>query len=220
MQFLTIKAMIRLKDKHRILMDNQTIDVYNQEAKSIAKLHNTLVPERIYELISNYFIPNTITADIGCGIGRDTAWLANQGFLVIGIDASKGMLEQAQNSYPDLHFIQDTLPSINKLNEYTFDNILCSAVLMHLTRVDISLACHRLVSLLQISGFLIISFRNTHEEDLREKGKLYEKIDSNDLITHFTSLNCSIELHESEVETGRNLTWHNLVIKKLPPLVE
>ena len=201
-------------------MDNQTIAVYNQEAESIAKLHSSLMPERIYDLISNYFIPNAISADIGCGIGRDTAWLDKEGYSITGIDASQGMLEQAQKKFPELHFVQDALPELKKLNQYTFNNILCSAVLMHLTCTDVSLACHRLVSLLQSNGFLIISFRDTHEENQRENGKLYEKINASDLITLFTSLNCSVELHESEVEVGRNLTWYNLVIKKLPPLVQ
>jgi len=199
-------------------MDNQTVDVYDKEAESIAKLHSTLIPERIYELISNYFIPNATTADIGCGTGRDTAWLDQKGGSIIGIDASKGMLKQAQKNHPALHFIQDALPELKKLNQQSFNNILCSAVLMHLTRTDVLQACHRLVSLLQPNGFLILSFRNTHEENQRENGKLYEEIDSHDLITLFSSLHCSIELHESKVEVSRNLTWHNLVIKKLPHL--
>ena len=80
-----------------------------KKLKTIAKLHSTLIPERIYELISNYFIPNGISADIGCGIGRDTNWLDQQGYSVVGLDASKGMLEQAQNNFPVLHFVQDTL---------------------------------------------------------------------------------------------------------------
>lgn len=201
-------------------MDKETIDAYNREAESTAQLHSKLTPHRIYELIEQYFIIDGATADVGCGIGRDTAWLDQKGYSVIGIDASKGMLAQAQNNYPVLHFVQDILPDLNKLNQHLFNNILCSAVLMHLTQADISRACHRLVSLLQPSGFVIISFRNTLEEDHRENGKLYEKIDAIDLMTLFTSLNCSVESHESEVEVGRNLTWHNIVIKKLPPLAE
>ena len=201
-------------------MDNQTINTYNNEAEIIAKLHKKLIPERIYELISNYFVPNTTSADIGCGIGRDTDWLNKKGYSTIGIDASEGMLRQAQKNFPDLHFVQDTLPKLRKLNQHSFNNILCSAVLMHLTSTDILMACHRLVSLLQSNGRLIISFRDTQEENQRENGKLYEKINADDLITLFISLNCSVELHESKLEIGRNLTWHNLVIKKLLPLAE
>ena len=130
------------------------------------------------------------------------------------------MLKQAQKNFPDLLFVQDTLPKLNKLNQHSFNNILCSAVLMHLTSTDILMACHRLVTLLQSNGCLIISFRDTQEENQRENGKLYEKIHADDLIALFISLNCSVVLHESELEIGRNLTWHNLVIKKLLPLAE
>ncbi len=75
-------------------MDNQTVLTYNQDAESIADLHRTLIPERIYELINTCFTTNTTTADNGCGIGRDAAWLRNQGFPVIGVDASQGMLDR------------------------------------------------------------------------------------------------------------------------------
>ena len=34
--------------------------------------------------------------DVGCGPGRDTAWLAEQGFRAVGVDLSFGMLEQAR----------------------------------------------------------------------------------------------------------------------------
>jgi len=51
-------------------MDKATIDTYNREAESIADLHSTLIPQRIYELVDHYFIKGGKTADIGCGIGR------------------------------------------------------------------------------------------------------------------------------------------------------
>ena len=60
-------------------MDKETIDTYNREAESIARLHSTLTPHRIYELIDQYFIKDGTTIDVGCGIGRDTHWLSQQG---------------------------------------------------------------------------------------------------------------------------------------------
>lgn len=74
-------------------MDKETINSYNREADIIQKLHSTLTPSRIYELIEKYFIKGKMTADIGCGIGRDSYSLNQQGFPVIGIDASKEMLK-------------------------------------------------------------------------------------------------------------------------------
>ncbi len=195
-------------------MDKETISSYNRDAESIAKIHSTLKPARIYELIGQYFIKNGITADIGCGIGRDTHWLSQQGFLAIGVDASEEMLKQATSLYPRERFIRDDLPDLKSLKSSDFQNILCSAVLMHLSPDDLKKACHRLLQLLKNEGCLLISFRGTNNPDRRENGKLYETINFQEFTDFFIQNGCSILLQESEVEAGRNLTWHNIVIKK------
>ncbi|WP_262966143.1 class I SAM-dependent methyltransferase [Methylobacter psychrophilus] len=195
-------------------MDKQTIDTYNREAASIAQLHVTLTPQRIYALIDHYFIKNGTTLDVGCGIGRDTHWLTQQGFPATGVDASEQMLQQAQALYPTEHFFQDALPELNHLGKSQFQNILCSAVLMHLNPLALNTACLRLLQLLNDSGCLIISFRGTHETDNREKGKLYETINMTDFLKFFAENQCTILVQESETEASRNLTWHNFVIKK------
>ncbi len=195
-------------------MDKITIESYNQEAKEIAKLHASLTPHRIYELIDQYFIKGKSTADIGCGIGRDTNFLNNHGFSVVGVDASEGMLKQARQLYPALDFQLDYLPTLASFENSEFQNILCSAVLMHLDKIAIEAACFRLVELLRKDGRLIISIRGTNEKDKRENGKLYEAISVESFKELFEKNGCEILLHESEIEQKRGLTWHNFVIKK------
>jgi len=195
-------------------MDKETIDTYNREAERIAQLHSTLTPCRIYELIGKFFIKGGTTIDIGCGIGRDTNWLNNQYFSVIGVDASEGMLKQARQLYPKSTFKQDCLPKLDSLGDLQFQNILCSAVLMHLDNDSIENACYRLLQLLTIGGCLIISIRGTNEDNKKENGKLYESIDVESFSQFFKQNNCEILLYENEVEQKRQLTWHNFVIKK------
>jgi 2-polyprenyl-3-methyl-5-hydroxy-6-metoxy-1,4-benzoquinol methylase len=199
-------------------MDKETIDTYNREAESVAQLHSTLIPYRIYELIDHYFIKGGATADIGCGIGRDTHWLNQHGFPSIGIDASEEMLNQARSLYPNDNFTHDCLPGLSQLIELKFLNILCSAVMMHLNNPDLKSACNRFLQLLDVDGCLVISFRGTKNTDKREKGKLYEPININDVLDFFITNGCEVIINESETETLRNLTWHNLVIKKLRAL--
>ena len=195
-------------------MDKQTIDTYNNEAESIAQLHATLTPHRIYELIEEHFVKNQPSLDVGCGIGRDTYWLTQHGFLATGVDASEQMLKQAQYLYPNDNFIQDDLPDLTQIGTSKFQNILCSAVLMHLTTIDLKSASQRLLQLLNNQGYLIISFRGTHETSNREKGKLYENINIADFLSFFTDNQCKVLVQESVTEVSRNLTWHNFVIKK------
>jgi 2-polyprenyl-3-methyl-5-hydroxy-6-metoxy-1,4-benzoquinol methylase len=195
-------------------MDKQTIETYDREAERIAQLHSSLTPGRLYTLITEYFTKTGNTLDMGCGIGRDTQWLNQQGYSALGVDASEGMLKQAQHLYPQVHFIKDSLPELTSQNGHTFQNILCSAVLMHLNKANLEQACHKLLSLLQADGHLIISIRKTNAVDHRENGKLYEPFDINVFKQFFLQHPCKIVLEEQEPESARQLTWYNFVIKK------
>ena len=195
-------------------MDKQTIETYDREAERIAQLHSSLTPGRLYTLITEHFTKTGNTLDMGCGIGRDTQWLNQQGYSALGVDASAGMLKQAQRLYPQVHFIKDSLPELTRLNGHTFHNILCSAVLMHLNKASLEQACLNLLSLLQADGHLIISIRETNAVDHRENGKLYEPFDINVFKQFFLQLPCKIVLEEQEPEPARQLTWYNFVIKK------
>jgi 2-polyprenyl-3-methyl-5-hydroxy-6-metoxy-1,4-benzoquinol methylase len=195
-------------------MDNLTIFSYDAEAANIAELHATLKPVRIYELISRYFVDVGNTIDVGCGIGRDTDWLARQGYRVVGVDGSEEMLKQAGTLYPERDFFVDLLPLLKTLKEGAYQNILCSAVLMHLNGDDLVLACKRLAALMAEGASLIVSFRGTSEADKRERGKLYEAIDVDHFIQLFREEGVSLCFSETELEAARNLTWYNLVFKK------
>ncbi|QPK62544.1 class I SAM-dependent methyltransferase [Methylomonas sp. LL1] len=195
-------------------MDQQTIETYDKEAASIAQLHSTLVPERIYELAKQFFIQDGKTLDVGCGIGRDTNWLCQQGYQAIGTDASDSMLTYARSLYPEVDFILDYLPNLETQGEAAFDNILCSAVLMHLNDADFMASCARLFSLLAENGVLIASFRGTNQQDNREKGKLYNPIAVDDFLEFFTNRKCAVLINESVADNSRGLVWNNFVIKK------
>jgi hypothetical protein len=60
----------------------------------------------------------------------------------------------------------------------------------------------------------VITLRGTHQPDKRENGKLYEEINISELCQLFTSHQATVLSHEIDLEPKRQLTWHNLVIKK------
>ena len=195
-------------------MDTLTIDTYNQDAQSISDLHKKLVPVRLYELAQTYFYPNAKTIDIGCGIGRDTHWLNQNGFNAIGVDGSLEMLNFASLNYPDTLFIHDYLPELGNTTGKEFTNILCSAVLMHLTTSNIKLACDRFDSLLGDDACILISYRDTNQADWRENGKLYTPISTDTVVSYFTSKGYKSIVNETTVDDARGLNWTNLVFKK------
>lgn len=195
-------------------MDTQTIATYNKDAKSIGELHKSLVPERLYDLSKTYFYPNAKTLDLGCGIGRDTNWLNQNGFNAIGIDGSIEMLNLASLHYPQTLYIHDYLPELENTNNDQFVNIFCSAVLMHLSPENIQVACEKIVALVGEQACILISYRDTSHPDFRENGKLYTPIDTALISRFFAKNGFEVIINETTIDNTRGLNWTNLVFKK------
>ena len=60
-------------------------------------------PTDLHDLVRRFFKRGR-TADVGSGSGREVAWLAVNGFDVIGYEPSRGLREEAQRRYPALSF--------------------------------------------------------------------------------------------------------------------
>ncbi|HEX3984464.1 MAG TPA: class I SAM-dependent methyltransferase [Acidisoma sp.] len=134
-------------------------------------------PIDLQALVRRYFTTGP-TADIGCGSGRDAAWLAAEGFPTTGFDASAGLLAEAARRHPDVTFRQAELPDLAGIAEGSFTNVLCETVIMHLPREAIAPAVARMVALLAPGGVLYLSWRVTEAEDRRdEHGRLYTAFD-------------------------------------------
>lgn len=195
-------------------MDTQTIFAYEAMTAEIAALHKTLVPVDIYRLINKHFKRKSKCLDIGCGIGRDTKWLADHGYDVIGIDASISMLKHAKACYPGIHFYQDSLPLLSSQRNAAFDNLLCSAVIMHLPQTQIIKAMKNILRICRSNGIIIISFRNTNSPNYRENEKLYTPLDVGVIERQFITLGATLLCSETSHEESRDLYWSNLVFKK------
>src|SRR5437870_4401577 len=111
-------------------MDRGTLQAYEQGAAEIAARHRAITPAELHRLILGFFHAGQPTADIGCGGGRDVAWLTHQGFPAVGYDASAQMLRAAQEFYPAQEFHRDSLPDLPTAPDQAFANVLCSGVLI------------------------------------------------------------------------------------------
>lgn len=159
-------------------MDQQTLQAYDQGAAGYADDWLAQpAPDDMYAMLQQYFSAGP-SADIGCGAGRDTAWLNQHGYQTTGFDASAGLLTQAQARYPQLRFQQAALPELAGLANAQFQNILCETVIMHLAPADITAATTRLLQLLKSGGVLYLSWRVTDGASQRDKHeRLYAAFD-------------------------------------------
>ena len=118
-------------------MDHQTLAAYDLEAAAFAKdWLGQPSPVDLQEVVERFFVRGGTSADIGCGCGREVAWLHANGFSAVGFDASEGLLNEARRRYPSFKFAHAELPELRGVG--TFDNVLCETVIMHLDRKQIA----------------------------------------------------------------------------------
>jgi 2-polyprenyl-3-methyl-5-hydroxy-6-metoxy-1,4-benzoquinol methylase len=160
-------------------MDPMTIETYTSDAAGYAtEWANQPAPDDLYARLSQHFRPQGRTVDIGCGSGRDVAWLNAHGFPTIGYDASEGLIAEAAGRYRQCVFSKATLPELSGVPDESFDNVLCETVIMHLPTDQVAAACRRLVGLLRPGGVLYLSWRVTEADSLRDAaGRLYSAFD-------------------------------------------
>ncbi len=203
-------------------MDQITIRQYDTNAAMYAGRYDQYKPEKLYDIIKLFFKPEGKTADIGCGSGRDAAYLSQCGFSTVGYDAAPGMVREAKARYEksrydrEAAFSEASLPGLEGIRDGEFTNVLCSAVLMHLPEDEIIYACQNLLRITDTDGTVIVTLRSSLEESEREEdGRLYTRIPPDKLILLFESLGGSLLYRSEDIDVVRpGIVWHTVVVGK------
>ncbi|MGA8114454.1 MAG: methyltransferase domain-containing protein [Actinocatenispora sp.] len=96
-------------------------------------------------------------ADVGCGPGHVTRFLAARHGDVVGVDLSPGMVAVARERAPELTFTEGSM-----LRLPVADDAWAGAVAMysiiHLDAADRAVACHELARAVRPGGWLLVAF--------------------------------------------------------------
>ncbi len=194
-------------------MDRATLHAYDTAAADYAKdWHEQPPPADLHALVRVYFKKGA-TADIGCGSGREVAWLNANGFPAVGYDASQGLLAEARRRYPNGKFDVAALPALAPIAAGSFDNVLCETVIMHLPVNEIAPAVRRLIDITKPGGILYLSWRVTKGTAQRDKSeRLYSAFDA-DFVRH-EMRDMTMLLDEEVVSESSGKVIHRIVAKK------
>jgi 2-polyprenyl-3-methyl-5-hydroxy-6-metoxy-1,4-benzoquinol methylase len=195
-------------------MDTDTVRTYDMQACNYAAEweEDQAPPDDLRAAVRAYF-NDGLTVDVGCGSGRDTAWLAGQGFEVMGVDAAPGLLAEARRRHPEVTFDVDALPSLPGLGDRIFTNVLCETVIMHLVQPDAIAAVRRLCSLLAPGGTLYLSWRVGDGADRRDDaGRLYAAFATG--AVRATLADLEVLLDEERVSASSKKVIHRIVARR------
>ena len=196
-------------------MDRQTLSAYDKDAAAFAKdWHEQPAPLDLQDVVNRFFIKGGLTADIGCGSGREVAWLNANGFRAEGFDASDGLLAEARSRYLQLNFVHAELPDLAGVAAATYDNVLCETVVMHLERALIAPSVRRMLDITKPGGIFYLSWRVTDGADLRDGGgRLYAAFDASLVLGELATATLLLNEQVTSASSGKKI--HRLVAKKM-----
>ena len=159
-------------------MDQRTLTAYDLDAHAFATdWEGQPAGTEMQDAVKRFFKLGP-TADIGCGSGRDTAWLSRAGLPVVGYDPSEGLLAEARRLHPKVRFHRSSLPELHGVADGSLANVLCETVIMHLRPALIGPSVRKLLAVLRPEGTLYLSWRVTEGADRRDEyGRLYTAFD-------------------------------------------
>jgi SAM-dependent methyltransferase len=194
-------------------MDTATLNAYNRHSGMFAKeWHEQPAPTDMRAVVRQYFHPG-LTADVGCGSGRDTAWLSENGYPAIGFDPSEGLLNEARQRHPGVRFQHGALPDLDCAAEGSFVNVLCETVIMHLEAKIVAPSVRRLMAILEPEGTLYLSWRITEGFDTRDgHGRLYTAFDLSLVVQALST--ARMVLDEQKISASSGKTVHRIVARK------
>jgi SAM-dependent methyltransferase len=195
-------------------MDRLTRTAYDKDAAAFARdWHEQPAPVDLHEIVTRFFITGGSSADIGCGSGREVAWLNANGFPAVGFDASEGLLAEARSRYPDLDFAWAELPALRGIAADSYDNVLCETVIMHLDHTRIAPSVRRLLDIVKPGGIFYLSWRVTEDADQRDKyHRLYAAFDAALVRTELVSATPLLDEEVVSASSGKKI--HRIVVKK------
>ena len=195
-------------------MDRLTLAAYDHDAAAFAKdWHAQPAPADLHDIVRRFFIRGGTTADIGCGSGREVAWLNANRFPAVGYDASDGLLAEARARYPHLDFAHAELPELRGIAANTFDNLLCETVIMHLDRALIAPSVARMLDIVKPGGMFYLSWRVTEGADQRDQHRrLYAAFDASLVMAEISAATRLLDEEVISASSGKKI--HRVVVRK------
>jgi len=96
-------------------------------------------------------------ADVGCGFGHITRYLADQGAPAFGLDLSQGMIAEARERYPDLEFRVGDMTALGDADA-SWAGAIVPYSIIHLTVDERRRAFAELARVVRPGGWMMVSF--------------------------------------------------------------
>ncbi len=158
--------------------------------------------------------PGATVLELGCGVGRDSAFMKERGFGVDATDGIPAMITKAN----ERHDIGARLMQFDQLNaETTYDAVWAHACLLHCPRAQLPSVAKSIHRALRLGGFHYASFKLGDGEGRDLLGRLHNFPDAQwvrDLYTGAGFRSVDEEIFAGKGCDGTQRDWIALTVRK------
>ena len=171
------------------------------------------------ELLANLHFNSIL--EVGCGTGKNTAFLVQIGRSVHALDFSQGMIEKAKEKVPakNLRFSIADITKKWPCNDAEFDLILCNLVLEHVE--DLSFIFSEATRVLQNQGRFFVNELHPFKQYEGKKARFYredESIEVEAFVHHISDFTNAAQANGLRL-VNLNEYWHAADQNKPPRLI-
>jgi len=203
-----------------------TIDYYKKNAEDLARRYESAGVKELQTLLKSCFVPGAKLLEMGCGSGRDAAFMLANGFDITAVDGASEMVESAVRYHPELAGRVHTIHLPKELSEGfgSFDGLFSIATLMHLTRQAIDEVFKKAGALLGKKGRFFFSVPSRRDDvntgEFDEKGRRFTAMSVEEWIS--VSQSAGFEVVKTSITRdglGREgIVWLNCLVEKSNPV--
>jgi SAM-dependent methyltransferase len=203
-------------------LDLLTLRAYEESASELAGRYETADMADFHGILIRHLPSACSILEVGCGSGRDAAFLLKHGYEITAMDASHQMLEEAAKRHPELaprlHVAAVPFDSDCPLLRLKFSAVLVIALVMHLTDDELKETINQFRGILNPGGTVILSASIGREEIANGRdpnGRLYIERPPSDIEKLFLGGGFErIASYQNSDSLDRPVKWFTLVFEQ------
>ena len=197
------------------LQNNETINYYNQNAKSFVDGTIAVNFEETQLRFTAKLKEGDFILDFGCGSGRDTKYFLSKGFVVDATDGSEELCKKA-SEVTGIEVKQMLFQELDAVEKY--DGIWACSSILHLSKAELESVLRRMLIATKDNGVIYTSFKYSNFEGMRN-GRYFTDF-TLEAFQEFIKKIPEIVIEEhwitGDVRPGRGEEkWLNLLLRKI-----
>lgn len=163
-------------------MDQSTSQFYQENAEALTERYETAEVDSMHQMMLSIYSGFKKLLEVGCGSGRDAAFMIANGFDVTAIDGSQAMIDKAVEHHSELIGRTHKVKLPHELSEELgcFDGVYSIATLMHLNMDALQITLDKVSKLLRKGGLFFFSVSierdDVNEFGYDEKGRFFNSM--------------------------------------------